>query len=57
MAVLTQSWSVAQLAKPAEDIGAQGAADDVAQVRHVVYVGKGRCDEDVLLARHGENWV
>ena len=36
-------------------VGAQHAADQVAQVRDVVHVGQGGGDEDVLLARDGEN--
>lgn len=48
---------VAQLAEARVDVGAQHAAHDVAQVRHVVHVRQGAGDEHVLLALDGQDGI
>lgn len=46
-----------QLLETREDVGREHAADDVAQVRHVVDVGEGRSDQDVVLILPGQTGV
>jgi hypothetical protein len=49
-----ESVVVASLAVSCESVGTENGSDDVTQVRDVVYVGQGRGDKNVLLARYGK---
>ena len=49
--------ATSQATKSGKDIGTENCADDVAQVRNVVDVGKGRCNHDVPLSFDGQDDV
>lgn len=46
-----------ETAVPGEDISAEDAADDVAQMRNVIYIGQRAGDEDVALVIHRQDGV